>query len=963
MAMVVYTNIYSTIAQNNLTKANSQLSKSIERLSSGLRINHAADDASGLAISEKLRGQIRGMVKASMNAQDAISFLQTAEGGMEVIGDILQRMRELAVQAGNGIYTSNDRAELQKEVDQLKQEINRIGTSTEFNTKKLLTGESAAIWSTSDPDSLEAIVRGAPQEGNYRLLIDAKGGTNYIYKSDIMNIDGVEKTMDVYDYQFEYIGRTKDASFSSLYGEIQSPFDVSVIVDTAVATNIPASVNTIGVLRGKQDTGEDSNVSVVFTPAGTLTSGYVVVEAVADGNLTNATATENLFKVTTYDGYTGARKEYSLPESVIQNGTINLADVGSFAIGGSKFAAGDKFAFAVTQAASTPAGMPTYKAGDNAPTLAGTSPNNQPFAVLEMDATGQISVGAGAFSVDNTRSYSSYVKVNPVLATKNRMDIKGVDVSGATVDIKKSYIVGDYYPNGLEVNVKPGSNAILNRVDIAGQKLQDLNLTVTPSGTATGRTGSYMIETVRSSNNASSASTADFRVTFIDALTGIENTVSATYTASSAGGSLSFNGMSIAYSGTGGMVVKDKVLVQATVAQAAGSAIDANVNIGSMEVRVPSTNLDDFNIHNTQMDSSGTTNRSQLKLGLRDSTAGMFKFNQPRGKVAELDTKLKDISLFTNPDGRMVLDNTRELTIFANGNQQIITMEADDTVQEFRDKMNQALLDLGLGSGNSVVDRNLVRYVTEADAQASGNLAVAGTFIFQGGITGERSEIKLIGDQGILNALSVATIQEGEDSSLTVTVEDAHTGKLIGKDTIGDNKLRGIIDGIDVNIKNPQLVTSYNEVSGEIGFTPTKEPREMFLHVVDNRTEVQIGANEGQTFDVSIGQMDTAALEIDNAYVTTMKDAQKAITKFDQALERINSARATIGAQINRLEYTMQNLNTSRQNLVASESRIRDLDVADETATFSRNQVLVNSAVAMLAQANALPQSALQLIG
>ncbi|MDR2870893.1 MAG: flagellin, partial [Deferribacteraceae bacterium] len=132
---------------------------------------------------------------------------------------------------------------------------------------------------------------------------------------------------------------------------------------------------------------------------------------------------------------------------------------------------------------------------------------------------------------------------------------------------------------------------------------------------------------------------------------------------------------------------------------------------------------------------------------------------------------------------------------------------------------------------------------------------------------------------------------------------------------------------------------------------------------VDNRTEVQIGANEGQTFDVSIGQMDTAALEIDNAYVTTMKDAQKAITKFDQALERINSARATIGAQINRLEYTMQNLNTSRQNLVASESRIRDLDVADETATFSRNQVLVNSAVAMLAQANALPQTALQLIG
>ena len=154
MALVVYTNVHSTIAQNNLTKANNSLAKSIERLSSGLRINHASDDASGLAISEKLRGQIRGMAKASMNAQDAVSFLQTAEGGMEVIGDILQRMRELAVQAGNGAYTSNDRMELQKEVTQLKDEINRISSSTEFNTKKILTGESAALWSTSNPESI-----------------------------------------------------------------------------------------------------------------------------------------------------------------------------------------------------------------------------------------------------------------------------------------------------------------------------------------------------------------------------------------------------------------------------------------------------------------------------------------------------------------------------------------------------------------------------------------------------------------------------------------------------------------------------------------------------------------------------------------------------------------------------------------------------------------------------------------
>jgi flagellin len=109
--------------------------------------------------------------------------------------------------------------------------------------------------------------------------------------------------------------------------------------------------------------------------------------------------------------------------------------------------------------------------------------------------------------------------------------------------------------------------------------------------------------------------------------------------------------------------------------------------------------------------------------------------------------------------------------------------------------------------------------------------------------------------------------------------------------------------------------------------------------------------------------MDTTSLEIDDAVVTTMELSQKAITKFDQALEKITSSRGMIGAQINRLEYTQRNLTISAQNLTAAESRIRDLDVATESAAFAKNNILVNAAVAMLAQANQLPQVALQLIG
>ena len=145
MALRIYQNVMSLNAQRNLGISQVALSKSIERLSSGLRINHAADDASGLAISEKLRGQIAGLKRAGMNAQDGISMLQTAEGALGEVSNMLSRMRELAVQAANGTYTSNDRVEIQKEVDQLKDEIDRISTSTEFNTKKLLNGDGTAL--------------------------------------------------------------------------------------------------------------------------------------------------------------------------------------------------------------------------------------------------------------------------------------------------------------------------------------------------------------------------------------------------------------------------------------------------------------------------------------------------------------------------------------------------------------------------------------------------------------------------------------------------------------------------------------------------------------------------------------------------------------------------------------------------------------------------------------------------
>ena len=145
MGMFINTNIAAINAQRNLGITGAKMSRALERLSSGLRINRAADDAAGLSISENLRSQIRGMRTASRNAQDGVSMIQTAEGAMTEVHSLLQRMRELAVQASNSTLSSDDRTAIGSEVETLKAEIDNIADRTKFNGLSLLTGALSTV--------------------------------------------------------------------------------------------------------------------------------------------------------------------------------------------------------------------------------------------------------------------------------------------------------------------------------------------------------------------------------------------------------------------------------------------------------------------------------------------------------------------------------------------------------------------------------------------------------------------------------------------------------------------------------------------------------------------------------------------------------------------------------------------------------------------------------------------------
>ncbi len=147
--MIINHNLSAIFAHRQLKFNNIAHDRSVEKLASGMRINRAGDDASGLAVSEKMRAQIRGLRRAAMNAEDDISFIQTTEGYLQNTQNVLQRIRELAIQASNGIYTSEDRTQIQVEVSQLIDEVDRIASHAQFNTLNMLTGRFAQNTITS----------------------------------------------------------------------------------------------------------------------------------------------------------------------------------------------------------------------------------------------------------------------------------------------------------------------------------------------------------------------------------------------------------------------------------------------------------------------------------------------------------------------------------------------------------------------------------------------------------------------------------------------------------------------------------------------------------------------------------------------------------------------------------------------------------------------------------------------
>jgi flagellin len=239
--MIINHNISALNTHRQLSSATNAQSKSMEKLASGMRINRAGDDAAGLAISEKMRGQIRGLDQASRNSQDAISLIQTAEGALNETTDILQRMRELATQASTDTNTKNDRGEIQKEMDSLTSEINRIGNTTEFNTQKLLNGSK----DSANPDGTSAGVAGV----GLQFQIGANENQSLTLEIGDMRANALGLTGTAGDPGFTAANGVSDGTNSTAE---EAGLDVSNAANASKAiTSIQKAIDTVSAERSK----------------------------------------------------------------------------------------------------------------------------------------------------------------------------------------------------------------------------------------------------------------------------------------------------------------------------------------------------------------------------------------------------------------------------------------------------------------------------------------------------------------------------------------------------------------------------------------------------------------------------------------------------------------------------------------------------------------------------------------
>ncbi|WP_274372638.1 flagellin N-terminal helical domain-containing protein [Aminithiophilus ramosus] len=1011
--MRVNHNIPALYAYNSVNATNSSLTKSIAKLSSGLRINGAADDAAGLAISEKMRAQIRGLDQANANAQDGINMISTAEGALNETHSILQRMRELSVQAANDTLTSNDRQAIQLEVDELSEEIDRISNTTQFNKKKLLNGDAAVLWS-SDTTSTKVTVNGglrtidaygqkSAMEGNYKITIDAVAGQGQVQKTDIFKVKhAVQESVSestVGFANFEGTVRGGFTQFSGVVGGVGSAgTDYSITVGTSMYT----------FTQNGAYGDVDSAVSAMIAYFNGLGVGLTLATASGAAGAFTISAGGDAFDVSwnSVAGITGGVGSVTVESSFdvkMDGTTYNLTlTTATYAVTNGtavSYAAAQQITSALESLVETQAGL-----SDKVLFTTGSAVGA--FTLVAKEAGTNFEVGwsltDGATIAGAGSGFAAPTSTQGLTMVKPSDDnVRSISMNGANM------MVGDYT---VETRA---TNATANAVATAVAYEQKYASAFVDNTIAVANTTSYnmsIVFEVASKDSATSSVTFSYKYVQMgtDGVTEVGNgTVTKTLTGAAIGDSLTGSYGGVAF-GTfdisddySAFTVGDKVVVNvaAAVTTAVMDSVAVNRTNGSASATPMSYTFDNGALNNKTTDFSffqlNTLSSSadygeiksstvSMEFGVledaytditapdgRDYAASFTIDKQSIGAIADGNTSVYDIDKFWDSNGNFMIEDPQTITIVqGDGSKTSITLYKDDTMDSVAEKLNNAIRD-GLGQGDLEgleAAETFANYITEDEAAANADspYAVAGTIVISSAINGRDGDLTFIGDEELINALSLNVIQDSVENKFTVSVVDAHdaTNVIASNVQVTGNNLVGVVhQNIDVEFDTmADVKVSWDADQAKWVSSGEDGSYETTVHLADNTTVFQIGANEKEDMGINIGNMSSYALGVDNILVTDRENAARSITVLDKAIDKVSTQRAKLGAYQNRLEHTISNLTTASTNLTSAESRIRDVDMAKEMMNFTKLNILMQAGNSMLGQANQLPQNVLSLL-
>ena len=905
----VYQNPLAVNALRNLSNTSAAISKTLERLSSGLRINRAADDAAGLSISEKLRSQIRGLNRASMNALDGISLIQTAEGALNEVHGILQRMRELSVQAANGVYTANDRQAIQQEVSQLIDEIDRIAWTTEFNTKKLLDGTLQALVSTSDYTRVQAAVEG-----------DVGKGGNFVVRANLLDHGALQtQKTDVFatTQELDAVGRMN--------------YLRTLRADVTITTADAGGVGNTGVYQAevRNFTGN----AILDNPGGEAKlymDGAVLAQA-GDGvleNFQNHQVTRGVDKLVFYTR-----------DSV--NGTLGH----SIVLTNLNTAAWNVLAASIAQTLTQAGGAALFGGG----------------TVQFLNLTGQLEIqlAAGATLVsaeyvDTERSggefYMEFANTGAAQYQSNvfvrRVNISFANNSLATGNLPytaaagtATLTVGDLLTTGqfdLRFDVRHDWSSQLS----GGRAVDTLRFTQ--------YTGGNSIQVYSELwQDGPAAANGTFLVSAVDELTiAVFEFHNDIYTSLVAGGTDQTEALSLARGG----VIRDR----------SGNAthITTSVFTGDAGTLLENVYLAVDGV--LQAGETATFNTSTNNVLTGDQLNTLASLNRFQEFGVFQGRNNLELTVYQRGSERSVTVN-----LYKNDTLEELAEKLSLAIWNL--DTGAGVFSTDVIAANFAPDLVHVNTVGNAKGTISITTPVPGAeLVFSGdeSLLKALSLIEVSAAEAPVFSLSAFNIETGTTTGSVRTDSNQAVGLIAGLRLYFDNSLGMKLDPApptgDANLSLASF--AYAMATEKPEFSLSGGTDAFFVHVAPRGFSLQVGANQGQSISTTISEMSALALGVEGLLVVDSELAQESISVIDQAIAKVSAQRSSLGAVQNRLESTIRNLDVAAENLTSSESRIRDVDVARETVAMTRNQILLQAGVAALTQANQLPQTVLQLL-